>query len=149
MKIDDDDAALLAHLGRALEPVDPPPASVVAAAKASFAMRDLDGELAALVFDSAEDRTPVGVRSGATSRLLSFEADEAGVELEVGGTDGRLVGQLVPPTPAQIEVRDPAGSRTVAADHLGRFAVDAPARGPVQLRWRSGGRLTRTDWVVL
>ena len=144
-----DDDVLLARLGRALAPVDPPPASVVAAAKASFALRDLDGELAALVFDSAAEREPVGVRGGGASRLLSFEADEAGVELEVAGTDRRLVGQLVPPSPAEIELRDPEGSRTVAADHLGRFAVDAPAHGPVQLRWRTGGRLTRTDWVLL
>lgn len=144
-----DDETLLARLGRALAHHDPPPASVLEAARASFAMRDLEGELAALVFDSALEREPVGVRSGGGSRVLSFEGDDGGVELEVVADDGRLIGQVVPAAEAEVELVAADGSRTVATDHLGRFALARPSGGPVQLRWRSGDRVTRTDWVVL
>ena len=147
--MNEDDHALLARRERALRDVDPPPAAVLTDAKASFTMRDLDGELAALVFDSALKREPVDIRGDGGSRLLSFEADDGGVEIEVIPDDGRLVGQVVPAASAEVEVVDVDGSRCVVTDHLGRFAVTRPATGPVQLRWRSGDRLTRTDWIVL
>jgi hypothetical protein len=150
--MNDDDLALLGRLGRALAPHDPPPADVLTAARASFAVRDLDGELAALVFDSALELEPSGIRSGGGggSRVLSFETGTGGVELQVVGDDeGRVLGQVVPAAAAEVEIVAPGGSSTVATDHLGRFALERPAGGPVRLRWRSGDRLTRTDWVVL
>ena len=147
--MNEDDDALLARLGRGLAGHDLPPPDVLAGARAAFAERDLDGELAALVFDSALEREPVGVRSGGGPRLLSFEAGDAGVEIQVAGDDGRLLGQVVPAATAEVEVVASDGSQTFATDHLGRFSVDRPAAGPVQVRWRCGDRLTRTDWILL
>ena len=148
--MNDDDTALLRRLGRALADAAPPPPHVLAAARASFAIRDLDGELAALVFDSALELEPAGIRSGGGSRVLSFEADAGGVELQVvDGDDRRVLGQVVPAAAAQIEVVATDGRVLVETDHLGRFAMERPDHGPVQLRWRAGDRLTRTDWVVL
>jgi hypothetical protein len=143
----DDDDALLRRLGAALAPLDAPPPDVLAAAKASFLLRDLDGELADLVFDSALEAEPVGVRGG-SSRLLSFETGDGGVELQVVD-DERVLGQVVPPARTHVEVVGTVDSHAVDTDELGRFAVPRPAGGPVRLRWRSGDRLTRTDWVVL
>jgi hypothetical protein len=145
----DDDDALLTRLGLALADHDPVPADVLAGARAAFAVRDLDGELAALVFDSAFELEPAGIRAGGGPRLLSFEADAGGVELQVVDDDDQVLGQVVPGVTAEVEVVAPHGSSTVATDHLGRFAMDRPTGGPVQLRWRTGDRMTRTDWVVL
>ena len=62
----------------------------------------------------------------------------------------RLLGQLVPPGPAVVEVRSPEHSLTVSADHLGRFAADDVPTGPVSLRCRGeSGPLTETAWVIL
>ena len=118
------DAALLARLAAALGAGDPVPNALLAAARASLSWRTVDDELADLVFDSQVDGL-VGVRSAAvatTPRQLSFEAGAAGVEVELA--DGRLVGQLVPPGPARVELHHAAGSLTTRADDLGRFSFD-------------------------
>ena len=63
---------------------DPPPALVVDAAKAAFALRDLDAELAVLVADSAVDDPAVLTRAVVSDvRMLSFECGDVAVELDV------------------------------------------------------------------
>lgn len=126
------------------------PLDVVAAAKASFAWRTVDDELAALVYDSADDLVQLtGVRGG-SARQLTFAAGDLTIELEVAGAARGLVGQLVPAQQASVEVRHERGSSFVDTDDLGRFDLDRVPEGPVSLRLHpaSGGRVA-TDWVRL
>lgn len=154
MMIDSDDA-LIAELQDLFETTDPVPAHVVAAAEASFTWRTIDAELAALVADSAE-RPLAGVRSQVDHvgpRLLTFEGQGLLVEVEVDpvGTTRRLVGQLVPPKSAEVEVRWPGGSLTRAADEVGHFTAEAVPQGPVSLicRVTGAGKPVATSWVTI
>ncbi len=149
---DHQDEQLLRDVGAAIAAADDVPASVIDAAKASFTWRTVDAELAELVFDSASEEL-VGVRSGAeATRQMTFRAP--GVEIEVAvlseGTR-RIVGQLVPPQQAEIELRYGNESRTVQSDNLGRFTLhDVPA-GPISLRCSFGdnGSVVQTDWMIV
>lgn len=141
----------LRELGQAADPV---PAEVTFAAKGSFAWRRIDAELAELTFDSLlEDAASAGVRSEATIRLVTFSAEGVSVEVEITetGDHRRLIGQLVPPQTARVEIRAASGSSEVEADELGRFTVDGLAAGPASLRCQldATGRVVETGWVVL
>lgn len=77
--MNDKDARDIAHLRRLANEADPVPEAVYAAAKAAYTTRDLDGELAALVADSAAaeatlafDAVRTGPRQPVEPRLLSF-----------------------------------------------------------------------------
>ena len=151
------DDELMADLAMLMDLADAVPASVVAAAKASVAYRDLDEELAALIYDSDfDDGSPLPgrgelarVRGGGTRRL-TFEGPDLTVELKMQ-PERRLIGQLVPSQEADIEIFSPTGSFTVHADALGRFVAEGVPSGPVSLRCQ-GGRATRktqTEWVTL
>lgn len=134
--------------------LDPVPPEAFATAKAGFAWRTLDSELAALVYDSdvAADAL-AGVRSAQPARLLTFEAGELTVEVEVatGAAGRRILGQLVPPQPGRVEVRHTGGVVTAEADELGRFAADGLEPGPVSLHCETSDGFTSitTDWVLL
>ncbi len=145
-----DDEALLELLGRALEAADPVPPHVTEYAKAGFGWRTIDAELAELVYDSAVDEL-VGVRSEGETRQVTFRAP--GVEIEVAvvaeGTR-RIVGQLVPPQTATIELRYGNDRHVTESDSLGRFTFhDVPA-GPISLRCDLGGdQSVQTDWLIV
>ncbi|WP_309485563.1 metallophosphoesterase, partial [Streptomyces sp. WELS2] len=82
-------------------PPDPVPAELLQSALDAFALHDLDARLAELTFDSLVDALPV---RGAMDppRMLTFRAGEVTVDVEVTG-DG-LIGQLLPPQSARIEL---------------------------------------------
>lgn len=146
------DDELIAMLREAMT-YGPPPAAVVAAAKDAYGWRDMDAQLAALTYDSLlEAEELVGVRSTVLEeRLLTFECGDVTVEIELAdGSGGRLNGQLVPPQPAEIEVRYAGGSLTLIASDAGRFWVTELPRGPVSLRCRlADGTVVQTEWVIL
>jgi hypothetical protein len=146
----DPDEELLAELRSVV--AERPPDAVVEGAKAAFAWRTIDAELADLAHDSALEEA--GMRAGeAGARLLTFEAGDLAVEIEVevGGERGRRVmGQVVPPQPARVEVVHAGGTVTAAADALGRFTGADGKGGPVRLRLAlDGGRVVETAWVVM
>lgn len=145
-----DDARLLAALGDLLAEADPVPPEVQQAARAAFQWRLVDSDLARLVEDSAVSPM-AGVRSPAGARLLTFEAGPLTVVVEVAerGTQRRLLGQLVPPGPAAVEVRHAGGALSVPADELGRFTVESLPAGPVSLVCRTPAREPPvvTSWV--
>jgi len=153
----DSDDELMARLGVLFRTYDGPPGTAVELARLSFGLRTVDAELAALTADSRTDRPLEGVRAadvGTAPRLLTFEAADLAVELEVSGTGGarRLLGQLVPAGPATIEVRQPSGAtgRRVDADDRGRFALDGVAPGPVSLVChRADRRAVATAWTTV
>ena len=149
------DAQLLDELRQAASQFDPPPAAVTEAARSSFTWRTVDAELAALVFDSGIDRPVTALRGGEGPRLMTFSSSGLDIEVEVDDLGGRrqLVGQLVPPQAAEIDVRHGAGTTTVQADQLGRFRAEEIGSGPVSLRCRlaaaPSARPVVTEWIPL
>jgi hypothetical protein len=150
-----EDEELLQELRAAARRFDPPPDSVMEAARASLTWRTIDAELAALEFDSVVDLATAAVRGGEGPRLLTFAAPGLSIEVEVSpiGSRRQLVGQLVPAQPARIDVRHAGGVTTVRADQLGRFGADAISAGPVSLRCHLGDTPSSlpvvTEWIPL
>jgi hypothetical protein len=155
-----DDEALLARVAEVFNRMDPVPDIAIELALASFGWRDLDAELVTLVADSHLDETLTAVRAetaGFSPRLLSFEADGVALELEISterpagaGVHRHLLGLLVPPGPARIEVRQASGSVSVEADDEGRFAVTDLESGPFRLTCRRPDEApVSTPWLTL
>lgn len=138
----DNDDQLLDMLRAVVNRADPVPADVEDAARASFTWRTIDAELAELEYDSLlDDDRLAGVRGNDGLRTLTFVGPAFLVEIEVAedGVQRRLLGQLVPPRAAQIEVRHSGGLLKLDADDVGRFAAAGVAPGPVSLRCRLEG----------
>jgi hypothetical protein len=153
-----DDDALLDELRHVVAQLDPIPEPVRIAARAALEWRTLDAELAALVHDSAVDEPLLAVRGAVGPRALTFETSDLTIEVEAEATGAagglRLVGQLVPPQPAEIAVRHGEDLTAVRADERGRFAAHGIAPGPVSLRCRldgapGAGRLVETGWLTV
>lgn len=150
----DEGELLLVELRSLINRVDSVPDRVDEAARAAYTWRTIDAELAELTRDSLVDEADVhGVRSSDGPRLLSFESSRLSLELEVAdlGRQGRrLVGQLVPPGPAAIEVEHAGGRIETAADELGRFVVEGLRPGPARVRCRvDDGTEIETEWTQL
>jgi hypothetical protein len=148
----EDDGALVDELRRVVGIADPVPERVLEAARGSFSWRTIDAELAELAYDSMLEAGAALVRSSDDRRTLTFDAPDVSVEVEVtaAGAERRLLGQLVPPQAASIEVRHGGGTTAVDADELGRFAAAGVAAGPVSLVCRlADARAIATEWLVL
>lgn len=147
-----DDDELEQELRRVERLLDPVPAHLARGAVDMFDLREIDAELAALVFDSADAESAAAVRGSGQPRLLTFLAGDLSIELELRGTalERGISGRLIPAQPAEIEIRF-AGKRLAAtADELGRFAVTSAGSGPISLRVRSGGPASAqvvTEWI--
>lgn len=142
-----DDGLLEEELRQAAAILDPVPAELRQLAMDAYVLYDLDARLAELTFDSLVDAIPV---RGATDvpRMLTFTAGELSIDVEV--TSEGLMGQVMPPQPAGIEVLSgPQALRptTLTADAMGRFTSDAPPSGPFALRLRAGGEVVVTEWL--
>ncbi|MFG3104000.1 hypothetical protein ACGFZL_26250 [Streptomyces sp. NPDC048182] len=136
---------LEAELRQAAAILDPVPAELRGIAVDAFALHDLDAAVAELTFDSLVDALPVRGEAD-PPRMLTFEAAGLTVDVEVSA-DG-LIGQLVPPGPAGVEVlTGPRAHTRLDADDLGRFAGAAPPPGPFALRLRTGGETVVTEWL--
>ncbi|MET9384362.1 hypothetical protein ABZY09_25650 [Streptomyces sp. NPDC002928] len=125
--------------------LDPVPAELCRIAVEAYALHDLDARIAELTFDSLVDAIPVrGVMD--PPRMLTFRTGELTVDVEV--TSEGLLGQVLPPQAARIEVLNgPQPAAPLTADDLGRFACDAPPAGPFALRLRTGGEVVVTEWL--
>lgn len=165
-----DDDALIAELRTALDTLDPVPEHVVEAAKATFAWRRVDEALAELVDDSATQPLSPARSAGRVTghpgadasdaaepvepRLLTFRGPGLTVEVEVTHLDSdsrRIVGQLVPPRSAEVEVRWQGGSVTSEADTIGLFSATAIPAGPVSIVCRPGAGEAQvvTSWITI
>jgi hypothetical protein len=132
-----DEIVLEAELRAPAARLEPVPDRLVQAAVDAYAWRTVDADLAELVFDSLADSQEAAlVRGGEGERLLSFQASSLTIEIEVtaAGAARRLVGQLVPPQRADVEIRRQDDVVTIATDELGRFIADSLPAGPVSLR---------------
>ncbi|CAL9381667.1 hypothetical protein SUDANB1_01075 [Streptomyces sp. enrichment culture] len=140
------DAGMLEEeLRQAAAVLDPVPAELQQIAVDAYALHDLDARVAELTFDSLVDALPVrGVTD--TPRMLTFRAGEVTVDVEV--TAHGLMGQVLPPQPARIEVLGgPRPGSPLTADDLGRFTGDVPLSGPFALRLRTGRDVVVTEWL--
>ncbi|MFE0514521.1 hypothetical protein [Streptomyces sp. NPDC058964] len=143
--VDFDVALLEEELRRAAAILDPVPTELRQLAIEAYALHDLDAQIAELAFDSLVDAIPV---RGATDppRMLTFRAGELTVDVEVTGEG--LMGQVLPPQPARIEVLGgPQAAAQVPVDAMGRFTSAAPPTGPFALRLRAGGDVIVTEWL--
>ncbi|MGW0210752.1 hypothetical protein ACWDZ8_34950 [Streptomyces sp. NPDC003233] len=139
------DSLLEEELRQAAAVLDPVPDTLLQVALDAYVLHDLDARIAELTFDSLVDALPVrGIPD--TPRMLTFSAGEVTVDVEV--TEDGLIGQVLPPQSARIEVL--GGPRTalpVAVDTLGRFTSDTPPAGPFALRLRTGTEVIVTEWL--
>jgi hypothetical protein len=161
------DDELIASLRGLVAELDPVPDEVRAAAQAAITTRDLDGELAVLVADSAAGEqpgagpdSPAGfepVRTAATGGqgrwMLSFEGGGIQVDLEVTEHGGRVdvIGIFNGVSPQGCVLEGACGERReLDVDSLGRFLVSDAPRGPVRVRCSSvAGAVVTTAWVRL
>src|SRR5262249_7527737 len=98
----DPDDELEAELRRLAAAWDPVPAELRQAAVDAFAWRDIDAEIAELVYDSLLDAEAASlVRGPAEQRLVSFAAGGPTIHLEVarGGAGRAALGPTPPPPP--------------------------------------------------
>jgi hypothetical protein len=150
------DTELEEELRRVVAQIEPVPPGLVEAAVGAFAWRTIDADLAELVFDSLVDQDEAAlVRGSGQGRMLSFRASSLTIDVEVTGTGAscRLVGQLVPPQRASVDVRHGDNVVTIEADELGRFSAGPLRSGPISLRCRPGAGPAQapvvTDWVAI
>ncbi|WP_062443878.1 hypothetical protein [Herbidospora daliensis] len=122
--------------------LDPLPGDALQIAVDAFVVHALDAELAALSFDSLDE--PALVRSGDTSRLLTFSVPGLSIEVEIIG--GRLLGQLLPPQEAAVVVN---GRLALVVDVFGRFEADGVPAGSLSLRCEVPGRTVVTEWLTV
>ncbi|MGV9559685.1 hypothetical protein [Streptomyces sp. NPDC003522] len=140
-----DHADLEAELREAAAILDPVPAGLHLLAVEAYALHDLDARIAELTFDSLVDAIPV---RGAVDvpRMLTFHTGGLTVDVEV--TSHGIMGQLLPPQPAFVEVLDgPRAGAALTADDMGRFTGGARPTGPFALRLRTGGEVVVTEWM--
>lgn len=147
-----DDSELEYKLGRAIARFDPVPAEALENAVEGLAWRTIDADLAELIDDSIADYTDAPLVRGIQEPVtFTFQGGGLTIEIEVTrtGRSCRLVGQLVPPQAAVVEIRHRDGRVAVDADDLGRFITESLPPGPLSLRCRTPGTPVVTDWVVI
>ena len=151
-----DHADLEEELRRVVAQIDSVPTALYEAAVGAFTWRTMDADLAELVFDSLVDQHDAALVRGSThTRMLSFRASTVTIEIEVTSTGETrmLVGQIVPPQSATVDIRQGDSATTVEADELGRFTAGPLQAGPTSLRCSIGGDSPQpsvaTDWVAI
>jgi hypothetical protein len=144
------DDQLLEILARALDTADAVPEHALEAAREILSPTTFEAELAELVYDSA-DQPMAGVRGAETARQVTFRAPGVEIEIMVMAEGARrLIGQLVPPQSATVELRFDGQVRETGTDSLGRFQFADVPTGSIQLAvaTEDGGRVI-TEWMVL
>jgi hypothetical protein len=141
-----DDLVLTDRVSSMLDLTEPVPADAVAAAYAAVEMDGLHEELAALVFDSAEQEQLVAMRSlDLETRLLSFVNDYLTLDVELHADGTTIVGQVTPAGVQRLDIERFDGSAIPAElDDFGRFRAVVP-HGPIRLR--VVGQLV-TPWIT-
>jgi hypothetical protein len=146
-----EDAKLLRRISAMFDHHDPVPDTVTDAARAAFAWRDLDAQLAQLIDE--EQLVGASTRTHGEHRLLTFEAPGVTVAIEATEINGarKLIGQLVPSGAHHIALETAAQSGqqlTAPVDHLGRFTLSAVPAGLIRLRCTlPNGAQVVTEWV--
>ncbi len=153
MRDEHDDAVLEGELRQIIERLDPVPERLLAAAKDCYTWRTVDTDLAELVFDSVAEHHGVLLRGADQARLLSFEAPDLTVDVQVTGIGQarRILGQVAPPQPVTVRIRQGQDVSDLDADELGRFSGQL-REGPFSLLCTGSAEDSRpvvTDWIAL
>ena len=147
------DEDLIRRLRRIAAAADPVPQSLYLAARAAFALRDVDARVAGLVRDSAMDEPLIAVRAPRDSgaRMLSFEAGGTVIECEItaraGARDvsGQLSGGVATSVAAEVAGQPPVRAEVRAH---GFFAVRGLPPGPFRLKCQlADGAMIATSWT--
>jgi len=150
---DEADDKLTGELRRVAARLDPVPPELLAGAAGAFTWRDIDAELAELVFDSLLDTDEASLVRGAPERrLVSFTGGGLTIDVEVtsAGPERTVMGQIVPPQRGVVDIRRRQETVSIEADELGRFRSGPLPPGPLSLRLRpAGGAPVVTDWLAL
>src|SRR5829696_4766803 len=128
----DDDRLLSEMVGEAERAALPD--SIRRAARRAFAGRAAgrSGVLAEISYDSLLDVFRVRGELPGGGRILSFEAGDLSVEVEILGEG--VTGQLVPVAAGRVQMLTLDGvAAETTADALGRFVLARPGTGPVPL----------------
>ena len=148
-EFDDDDSELLSRLRSYAQVVDSPPPLYLDLAKASFAMRDLDAELAELTSDSAWTLASAsnGIRSTLVPRVVGFDLGD-GITLELEFLRDRLAGEVSSGDvlAASWHTASQSGPASLVEGSYFEMA-DAPS-GPFYLELQLGDRRVATDWLL-
>lgn len=150
----DSDDSLVERLRALAAELEPPSASLVTEARELLTWRRVDAELAELLSDSdLEDARAALVRGERTSRSVSFACGALTIEIDLlpDGARRRLVGQLVPPGAAEIELQSGAERHTIHADALGRFHAEGIGGGRLRLRVSghpASEQPVETSWIA-
>ena len=144
------DNEILDILRKGLRQSDPVPSTVSEFAAALFTWRDIDAELAELIFDSEDETSPAGVRSTSIARMISFEVGKWTIDLEYDPAAGVLMGSVSPVAPFSVALHSRGARFEMELDDLGRFEFDDVEGGPASLVFRSAdGEVVKTSWIVL
>ena len=150
---DEADDKLTGELRRVAARLDPVPPELLDAAARAFTWRDIDAELAELVFDSLLDTDEASLVRGAPERrLVSFTGGGLTIDVEVtsAGPERTVMGQIVPPQRGVVDIRRRQETVSIEADEMGRFRSGPLPPGPLSLRLRpAGGAPVVTDWLAL
>lgn len=145
-----EDEEMLENLREGLLSSDPTPSDIAEFAKAAFEWRGIDADLAELDFDSVEDDQLQGVRSTATSRMISFQAGQWMLDVEYDEATRRLIGHISPQSPYTVELHTSGALFSLESDDLGRFEAESVSSGPLSMVLRfEDGSVIKTQWVVL
>ena len=147
----DDDDQLLSAVKTALATADEVPKRFVEIGKASFTWHDIDAELTALTYDSANDALASASTRAEPASLhcLTFDASQLTIELEIIGD--ALHGQLVPPQPGEVEIRRADGTSGAArVNEVGYFTATPVPTGTFRIYCHTASDIVvQTDWISL
>lgn len=140
-----DEDELFALLREGFDEIEPTPTAALDVAIAAIGMRDLDGQLAELIFDSWQQEHVGATRATATdARLLSYTTDGITLDVELHADGTTILGQITPQSTHRVLLETSDGTIVDAgADEFGRFRQVVLA-GPVRLRIE--GRFV-TPWI--
>lgn len=143
------DDELLAWLAEAQAEAESVPRDFIEAGQAAYSWRNIDAELAELVYDSAlEAHSGAPVRTEqAHLRALTFASSALTVEIEITGE--ALLGQVMPHQAGEVEVVTRAGSTQVEPiDDVGCFTIRPVPAGSFRMHCRTAsGSVISTDWL--
>ncbi|MGH4023093.1 MAG: hypothetical protein ACRDRV_00740 [Pseudonocardiaceae bacterium] len=146
-----DNQELFTQLSRIADEIDPVPPLSYELGYAAFDFRRIDSELVELAADSAVDNRPLAtVRGESSARLLTFEAADLEVDMQVVPHGGRrsLLGQVVGAV-TQVQVESVEGVTKAAIGPHGRFQVDDAPAGRIRLHVTVGSTAFVTSWVSI
>jgi hypothetical protein len=146
----DDDDQLFEDLAAAVRATEPLAHTIAEHAEGALSWRTIDDDLllASLTFDSLL-ASAAEVRADASAdRVLVFTSTPLSVELEVVRSE--VVGQILPPSAADVRVETADGTRyDIVVDESGFFELPTLPAGAMRLRCDTATGRVVTDWVQL